>query len=30
VLKTLSEQPRVLDADRVFVNPATGKPWQGI
>lgn len=32
VLATLAEQPRLLAIDRdfVFVNPATGKPWQDI
>jgi integrase len=30
VLKTLSERPRLLHADYVFVNPTTGKPWQDI
>lgn len=30
VLKMLSEQPRLLHRDFVFVNPATGKPWQDI
>lgn len=30
VLTTLAEQPRLLHADYVFVNPATGKPWQDI
>ncbi len=30
MLKALSEQPRPLHADYVFVNPATGKPWQDI
>jgi integrase len=30
VLTTLAGQPRLLHADFVFVNPATGKPWQDI
>lgn len=30
VLATLAEQPRLLHADYVFVNPATGKPWQDV
>ena len=30
VLKSLSEQPRLLHAEFVFVNPATGRPWQDI
>jgi len=30
VLKALSEQPRLLHADFVFVNPATAKPWTDI
>jgi integrase len=30
VLTALSEQPRLLHADFVFVNPATGEPWQDI
>jgi integrase len=28
VLQTLAEQPRLLHAQFVFVNPGTGKPWQ--
>ena len=30
VLTSLSEQPRLLHAEFVFVNPATGRPWQDI
>lgn len=30
VLAALSEQPRLLHAAHVFVNPATGKPWQDV
>jgi integrase len=30
VLAMLSEQPRLLHADFVFVNPATAKPWQDV
>jgi integrase len=30
VLKALSEQPRLLHRDFVFVNPATGRRWQDI
>jgi len=30
VLTTLSEQPRLLHADFVFVNPATGRPYADI
>jgi integrase len=30
VLRTLAEQPRLLHADYVFVNPATGRPYADI
>ncbi len=30
VLAGLAEQARLLRADYVFVNPATGKPWQDV
>ncbi len=30
MLTMLSEQPRLLHADYVFVNPATGRPWQDV
>jgi integrase len=30
VLQTLAEQPRLLHAQFVFLNPSTAKPWQDI
>lgn len=30
VLRAISEQPRLLHAEFVFVNPATGRPWQDL
>jgi Phage integrase family len=30
VLQAISEQPRLLHAEFVFVNPATGLPWQDL
>jgi len=30
VLAMLAEQPRLLHAEFVFVNPATGRPWQDV
>jgi len=29
-LQAISERPRLLHAELVFVNPATGRPWQGL